>query len=163
MQPPLDSKISISLFLSKVYRVWFLRYSKSMNLYKETLTDHYRNPRNKKALSREDFASTVHNPSCGDSISWQGCVVNGKIVALAFEGKGCVISQGTASMLSEAVMHTSLSDCMSLQASFICSLIGLELGPTRLRCALLPLEALQQGIHAYQQADIIEKRKKNNA
>ena len=121
-----------------------------MNLYQEALTDHYRNPRNKRNLQGINFTSELHNPSCGDSISWQGYVDNGQVMAIAFEGKGCVISQGSASMLSEAVKDLTLEQIISLDAPFMLSLIGLELGPTRLRCALLPLEALQQGIITYQ-------------
>ena len=125
-------------------------YSKDMNLYQEALTDHYRNPRNKGTLQGANFASKLYNPSCGDSIVWQGMVEAGSVGAIAFEGKGCVISQGTASMLSAAVKGFSPDQIIALDAPFMLSLIGLELGPTRLRCALLPLEALQQGIIAYQ-------------
>jgi nitrogen fixation NifU-like protein len=125
-----------------------------MNLYQETLTDHYRSPRNRGFLQEQNkhsyqgisFVSELHNPSCGDSVSWQGFIGAGKVTTIAFEGKGCVISQGTASMLSERVMGMSPEQIMALDAPFMRMFIGLELGPTRLRCALLPLEALQQAV-----------------
>jgi nitrogen fixation NifU-like protein len=120
-----------------------------MDIYKEELTDHYRNPRNKGSLSAPDFSSQLHNPSCGDSCSWQGCISQGRVTALAFDGKGCVISQATASKLSVILVGKTVQECMALDGSFIRNLIGLELGPTRLRCALLPLQALQQGIARY--------------
>ena len=135
-----------------------------MNLYKEELTDHYRNPRNKGTLQEPDFASIQHNPSCGDSISWQGRIQAGIITALAFEGKGCVISQGASSMLSGAVLGQSRAYIMQLDSVFMRELIGLELGPTRLRCVLLPLEALQQGIIAYQSSlNVLSDHGNNNA
>lgn len=121
-----------------------------MNLYKEALTDHYRNPRNRGTLRGSNFASESHNPSCGDSISWQGSIVADKVNSVAFEGKGCVISQGAASMLSEVVIGKATQEIIALDTPFMLSLIGLELGPTRVRCALLPLQALHQGIIAYQ-------------
>lgn len=123
-----------------------------MNLYQEALTDHYRNPRNRGIIKNAHFASELHNPSCGDSISWQGLIEAGKAISIAFEGKGCVISQGAASMLSQAAKELTCEQIIALEAPFMLSLIGLELGPTRLRCALLPLEALQQGIITYQKA-----------
>jgi nitrogen fixation NifU-like protein len=125
-----------------------------MNLYKEALTDHYRNPRNRGTLRGSNFASESHNPSCGDSIAWQGHIGAGTVNSVAFEGKGCVISQGAASMLSEVVMSKTCQNVIALDTTFMLSLIGLELGPTRVRCALLPLEALQQGIMAYQKKEI---------
>lgn len=134
-----------------IYRVDFLGYSKDMNLYQAALTDHYRNPRNRGTLKGAHFASELHNPSCGDSISWQGRINEaGSVITIAFEGKGCVISQGSSSMLSEAIIGKSPEYILALDSQFMFSLIGLELGPTRSRCALLPLEALQQGIIAYQ-------------
>lgn len=117
-----------------------------MNIYQEELTDHYTNPRNRGTLHNPDFTSGMHNPSCGDSVSIQGCVEDGILLAIAFEGKGCVISQATASMLTEYAKGKSLAQLKELNADFMRSLIGMPLGPTRLKCALLPLEALQQGI-----------------
>lgn len=134
-----------------------------MNLYKEELTDHYRNPRNRGTFSGANFASEQHNPSCGDSVSWQGSIEAGQVKAIAFEGKGCVISQGTASMLSEAVKGLSPDAIIGLDTPFMLALIGLELGPTRLRCALLPLEALQQGIVSYQKSINIPDQRSSNA
>lgn len=116
------------------------------SLYQEIIIDHYRNPRNKGTLVNPDFTSTQHNPSCGDSISWVGRVQDGRITALGFEGAGCVISQATASLLSEAVINKSIKDIMDLDSSFMISLIGISLGPTRLKCALLSLEALKDGL-----------------
>lgn len=122
-----------------------MRYTMDF-LYQEVIIDHYRNPRNKGTLVNPDFASKQHNPSCGDSISWQARVIEGRIVELGFEGAGCVISQATASLLSEYVLNKLISEVNSLDSAFILSLIKIPLGPTRLKCALLSLDALKGGL-----------------
>jgi len=117
-----------------------------MNLYQEELMDHYRNPRHRGVLPAADFSSAEHNPSCGDSVSFQGSISAGVISSVAFEGKGCVISQGAASMLADFCKQKSVAEVVALDKAFVISLIGIPLGPTRLKCALLPLQALQQGL-----------------
>ena len=117
-----------------------------MNLYREKLMDHYRYPRNQGRLTKPDFTSGEYNPSCGDSISFDGRVKNNELIEIAFEGKGCVISQATASLLSGHCKGMEINAILALEKKDMLALIGMELGPTRLRCALLPLEALQGGI-----------------
>ena len=73
-------------------------------MYQEELLEHYKYPYNKKKLEGQpSFSTEQYNPSCGDSISMEGVVQNGILTKLCFQGKGCVISQATASMLSEYV------------------------------------------------------------
>ncbi len=120
-----------------------------MNLYQDVLIDHYRNPRNRGVLDHPDFKSGENNPSCGDSVSMSGRVKDDRLIAVSFEGAGCVISQAAASMLTEKVIGERLEDIMKLNAAFMRNLVGIELGPTRVRCALLALEALQKGIQEY--------------
>jgi nitrogen fixation NifU-like protein len=117
-----------------------------MDLYRQELMDHYQRPRNNGTLEHADFSSSRLNPSCGDSISFQGKVDQGKISDVRFTGKGCVISQATASMLSEKVKGLTVDEVMRLDKEAITTMVGIEFGPTRLRCALLPLEALQEGL-----------------
>lgn len=126
-----------------------------MNLYQETLLDYYRNPRNKGHIADPDFKSEQYNPSCGDKVSFEGTIQANTLQSVAFQGHGCVISLATASMLAEYASGKSLSDIHTLTTDFIISLIGISLGPTRLKCALLPLQALQEGLVHYQtQANI---------
>ncbi len=120
-----------------------------MNLYQDVLLDHYRNPRNRGILEPADFQSGEDNPSCGDSVSMYGRVQDGKLVAVSFQGKGCVISQAAASMLTQKVLGMDLHEIMKIDADFMRTLVGIELGPTRVRCALLALEALQKGVQEY--------------
>ncbi len=122
----------------------------SMNIYQEELMDHYRNPRHRGTLTHPDFDTGQYNPSCGDAVGMQGIIKDGKLVEISFEGKGCVISQAAASMLCEYALSRSTKELVSLSADDILELIKIPLGPTRLKCALLPLYALKEGIKEYQ-------------
>ncbi len=119
-------------------------------LYQQQLMDHYHNPRNQGTLDNADFKSGVLNPSCGDSVAMAGIVENRRLIIVMFQGSGCVISQATASLLTENVKGKLIDDIMVLDRHWIAQLIGMELGPVRLKCALLPLQALQEGIVHYQ-------------
>ena len=115
-------------------------------LYQKKLMDHFRNPRNKKVIANTSFASGKNNPSCGDSISMTGIVTDGIVIDLGFEGSGCVISQAAVSMLTQKCIGMSVEMVMSLTKEDILRMIGMDLGPNRLRCALLSIETLHKGI-----------------
>jgi nitrogen fixation NifU-like protein len=117
-----------------------------MNIYQQRLTDHYRNPRNRGVIDCPDFSSGVVNPSCGDEISLTGTVVDGTITAICFQGVGCVISQSAASLLTERVLTLTVAQARALGSDYMRTLVGIELGPTRLKCALLPLDALHAAL-----------------
>ena len=120
-----------------------------MNLYREKLMEHYRHPRNHGRLHEPDFTSGEYNPSCGDSITFDGRIADGFLTEVSFVGKGCVISQAAASMLTELSKAKKLDAILAMNKVTMLKLIGMDLGPTRLKCALLPLEALQTGIKNY--------------
>lgn len=120
-----------------------------MDFYKEELLDHYKNPKNNKTMENPEIDSLENNPSCGDSIRIQASVINDKLNVIMFTGQGCVISQATASMLTQACVGKTLHEVLHLNSNFILDLIGISLGPNRLKCALLPLQALQNGIKQY--------------
>jgi nitrogen fixation NifU-like protein len=120
-------------------------------IYREKLLEHYHHPHNVGTLERPDFSSTEYNHSCGDQIQMEGHIRDGVLVRLKFVGVGCILSQAVASMLTELCKGKSLQEVLALDKDYIMSLIGMSLGPTRLRCALLPLYAIQHGIQAYLQ------------
>jgi nitrogen fixation NifU-like protein len=101
-------------------------------------------------LENPDFSSGQFNPSCGDSIALDAKLQNDRIKEIFFEGKGCVISQATASLLTELAKGKTMVELLNLDEAAMLELVGIDLGPTRLKCALLPLEALQEGIKKYQ-------------
>jgi nitrogen fixation protein NifU and related proteins len=120
-----------------------------LNLYQEILMDHYRNPRNNGVIEGADFSAEQRNSSCGDEVLCTGIITNDTLGSVLFKGKGCVISQATASLLSEYVQNKSLTALLALDKDDITAMIGMPLGLVRLQCGLLPLMALQNGIRDY--------------
>lgn len=116
------------------------------NLYQDILLDHYHAPRYQKPLSVPDFSCREANPSCGDKVLVEGVVKDNILVDAYFSGSGCVLSQAATSMVLERCVGASVDDILSLGADDACALIGMDLGPNRLRCAMLGLSALQHGI-----------------
>jgi nitrogen fixation NifU-like protein len=115
-------------------------------LYKDILHDHYRNPRNKGTLENPDFASDDYNPSCGDGVSMQGTVKKNIITRVVFQGAGCVIRQATSSLLTEYASGKTVEQILAISDDDVQTMIGMQLGPMRLKCAQLPLSVLQQGV-----------------
>jgi len=111
--------------------------------------DHYQNPRNYGSLENPDFNSGEHNPSCGDIIAIQGLIENNQLKTIRFTAQGCVISVASASLLSEYVQGTPLEKISAITPEDMQKIIGITLGPLRLKCALLSLSALQKGIQTY--------------
>lgn len=123
--------------------------SMEQTLYKEELLDHYRHPRNHGSLSDATVIAQTLNPSCGDHIQLYAAFDGEKLSAIRFTGKGCVISQAAASMLTEQIIGLSLEHLEALDKDVMLNLVGIPLGPTRLRCALLALEALHRAVAQY--------------
>jgi nitrogen fixation NifU-like protein len=121
----------------------------SSSLYQELLVEHFKYPQNKKTVANPDFEVHEHNPSCGDRISMQGKIVDGILVDVGFNGSGCVISQASASILTEDCLDKSVPAILALTPEYMTALVGIPLGPTRLKCALISLQALQEGLREY--------------
>jgi nitrogen fixation protein NifU and related proteins len=117
-----------------------------MQLYHDKILDHYRFARNRGHLECPDFTADHHNPACGDVVGIEGCVADGLLINVVFTGTGCVISQAAASLLTEAVKGKAIAEIILLDAAFMLGLLGIKLGPTRMRCALVALYALQDGL-----------------
>ena len=115
-------------------------------LYREAILDHYKHPRYKGQLENPDIHYHDHNPFCGDVLTIELKVENDVIVAAAFDGRGCAISQATASMLMEEIIGKSLAEVKALDKEYILALLGIEIGPVRLKCALLSLKVLKAGV-----------------
>lgn len=117
-----------------------------MNLYQEELLDHYQHPRNRGTLPAPTGHAEVKNPLCGDLLSVDVLVRDGKVEEVAFLGEGCVISQAGASMLCELVLGKTVDEIRALGTPEIMQLLGLPPNPTRLKCGLLGLEGLQKAL-----------------
>lgn len=117
---------------------------KNTKLYHDQLLDYYKHPRNKGHLDNPTGTSTIFNPLCGDEVTVELLIENDVIIAAKFEGKGCVISLAAASLLTEQLMGKTVQELHTLTTQTMLDLVKIELGPTRLRCALLALEAAQK-------------------
>ena len=121
------------------------------DIYKEIILDYYRHPRNYGKLEKFDIDAHDSNPLSGDEIEMQLSVgADQKIEAIRYSGKGCAISQASASMLTELAKGKPLDWVRSLTKEDILSMLGNpELGPSRVKCALLGMKVLKVGVYGY--------------
>jgi nitrogen fixation NifU-like protein len=116
-------------------------------LYRDYILDHYKNPRNFGELDPHDREWHDHNPLCGDELGVHLIVdESGKIVDLRFHGHGCAISQASASIASEELIGMQADDVAALGADWVIDLLGIEISPTRRKCALLSLKVMRGAV-----------------
>lgn len=132
-------------------------------LYKEVILDHYKSPRNKRALPGAELSCKKNNPLCGDEITIHAHLLDGRVAGISFEGQGCSISQASASMLTEAVSGKSLEEAEGLAQRFrgmmegkvepeedtfgdLVALKGVVKYPVRIKCAVLAWDVLQEAL-----------------
>ena len=122
------------------------------DMYREVILDHYKNPRFKGELNPADISYQDDNPLCGDMIRIDLRVDdNNRVVECAFSGQGCAISQASASMLMEDIQGKSLEEIREYSRDDILDMLGIELGPVRLKCAMLSLKVLKVGAYGVQE------------
>jgi nitrogen fixation NifU-like protein len=118
------------------------------DLYRELIIDRYKNPHFRGELEPHDISYEDDNPLCGDHIRIDLRVDEENIVTeAAFSGRGCSISQASADLLLEEIIGRSLEDVKGMTKDDVLDLLGIELGPVRLKCALLPLKVLKAGAY----------------
>jgi nitrogen fixation NifU-like protein len=118
------------------------------DFYRENILDHYRHPRNKGHLEQPTHSHMEDNPLCGDTIAIALHVTDGNIIdQIRFDGEGCAISQASASMLTEMLQGKTLEDAKRLSKDDILDALGIQLGPVRLKCALLSLKVLKGAVY----------------
>lgn len=115
-----------------------------MNIYTETILDHYQNPHHFGKLKKPSIRATENNPLCGDSLTLELEVKNGLIKNIAFSGNGCAISQAAMSMLTDMVMGKKISVVRKIKPIHIYNLLQISISPARKNCALLGLYTLQK-------------------
>jgi nitrogen fixation NifU-like protein len=109
------------------------------DFYRDYILDHYRSPRNFGHLDAPDASAEDFNPLCGDEIRMEFNVENGIVADVRFSGKGCAISQASASMLTEAMKGMNLEDVARLSKDVVLENVGIGISPTRMKCAMLGL------------------------
>ena len=118
----------------------------SFDMYSEIILDHFKNPHNFGRLEGADAQAMDYNPACGDEVELFLKIKDGKILDVRFVGRGCAISQASASMLTDAIKGMKVSDASKLDRKFITGLLGVELSPTRLKCAHLSAGVLKSAL-----------------
>lgn len=114
------------------------------DFYKENILDHYRHPRNAGSLDQPTHSHEEHNPLCGDVIRLDLYVNDDNVIdQVAFKGRGCAISQASASMLTEMIKGKKLDEAKAISKEHILEALGIEIGPVRMKCALLALKVLK--------------------
>jgi nitrogen fixation protein NifU and related proteins len=116
-------------------------------MYREEILEHYQHPRHQGTLEHPDFSYEDANPLCGDRIRVDVKVDDGRIADVRFSGQGCAISQAATSMLCEKIVGMPLEDVKRLSRQDVLEMLGIELGPVRLKCALLGLKTLKAGLY----------------
>jgi nitrogen fixation NifU-like protein len=120
-------------------------------IYRELILDYYRNPRNYGKLDPHDISARDSNPLCGDEVEIQIRVTEDKRIGdIKFSGKGCAISQASTSMLTELAKGKPLEWVKSLSKEDMLKMLGTaDLGPARIKCALLSMKVIKSGVYSY--------------
>jgi nitrogen fixation NifU-like protein len=113
----------------------------------EYLLDHYKSPRNYGTLPDPDVSYEEGNPSCGDVVRLDLKVEDNKVKEVKFSGKGCVISQASASILSEMIVDKDLEQIKFITKDDVLEALGITVSPIRYKCAFLALKVLKSGLY----------------
>ena len=113
------------------------------DLYRDYILEHYRRPHNFGVIEDPTASFEGSNPLCGDRITLQLAVRDGVVERVGFTGRGCAISQASASLLTDEIKGKTIDDAAGMGSSDVLELLGIEISPARLKCALLSLETLQ--------------------
>jgi nitrogen fixation NifU-like protein len=116
------------------------------DLYRDYILEHYRRPHNFGVLEDASASHEGSNPLCGDRITMQLGIRDGKVAEVAFTGRGCAISQASASLLTDEVKGMTVEDAAAYRADDLLELLGIEISPARLKCAMLSLETLDAAL-----------------
>jgi nitrogen fixation NifU-like protein len=127
------------------------------DMYRQQILDHYRNPRNYGELEDPTFSHVGENTSCGDEIEvFVALDEEDHVEAVTFTGDGCAISQAAASLLSEEVRGMTVEELYELDRDDVLELLGVEVTPMRIKCAVLAEKVIQDGakLHEGEEVDV---------
>jgi nitrogen fixation protein NifU and related proteins len=141
-----DLKSSVSFMIASSLETSYATIGR-MDLYAETILDHFRHPRNTGALARATVKHEEHNHACGDSLHVWLLIEDGIITKTGWEGEGCAIAQASMSMLSEELAGKPMEEIVHLPAQVIYDMLGIPIGPRRFKCALMSLHTVKNALH----------------
>ena len=118
----------------------------SMDYYREYILDHYRNPRNYGTLEQPDAHAEDSNPLCGDQLAIDLRIEGDRVTEVRFQGRGCAISQASASMLSEMIEGQTVDEVIKLGKDEVLDALGISISPARTKCAFLSLRVLHRSL-----------------
>ena len=116
------------------------------DLYRDYILEHYRRPHNFGVLEDATTRYEGANPLCGDRITMMLGIRDGLVADVAFTGRGCAISQASASLLTDEIKGKSVDEVGKLTSADLLDLLGIEISPARLKCALLSLDTLEHAL-----------------
>ena|SRR5215213_8922356 len=117
------------------------------NLYNETILDHYNSPRNRGVLDAADFSHEDAGSVCGDEVRIDVRLAEGRVEVIAFSGRGCAVSQASASVLTSIVAGMTLDEVENLTNKDLLEATGIPAASARVECALLSLHVLRIGLY----------------
>lgn len=120
------------------------------DMYRERILDHYKRPRNHGELEDPTFSHRGENPVCGDDLTIDVGLDGDEITSIAFRGDGCAISQAAASLLTEELPGMTLEEVHELDRDDIVDLLGVDISPMRIKCAVLAEKIVQDGAKIYE-------------
>jgi nitrogen fixation NifU-like protein len=124
------------------------------DLYREVIIEHYKNPGYRGRLDPHDIQFADNNPLCGDHIEVTLRTDDqGNVADARFDGHGCAISQASADLLMESIVGKPIEDVKKLSKQDVLEMLGIDLGPVRLKCALLSLKVLKAGVYGLGEAN----------
>ncbi|HKP83706.1 MAG TPA: iron-sulfur cluster assembly scaffold protein [Pyrinomonadaceae bacterium] len=121
-------------------------------LYSDILLDHFRHPRNYGSLAAPDVSNEQFNPLCGDRIRLELKLDQSIVSEARFKGDACAISTAAASLLTELILGASIAELAGISDARLISMLESDIQPSRLPCALLPLQALREGLKNYRKS-----------
>jgi nitrogen fixation NifU-like protein len=129
------------------------------DFYREIIIDRYKRPQFRGSVDPHNISFEDENPLCGDNIRIEVRTDEaGHVIEAKFDGHGCAISQASADLLMESIQGKTIDEIKSLTKEDLLDLLGIELGPVRMKCALLSLKVLKAGVYGLGEAsdDLVE-------
>jgi|CXWL01.1.fsa_nt_gi nitrogen fixation NifU-like protein len=124
------------------------------NIYLDNIIDLYKNPLNQGILENPTVIHRAYSPLCGDDITLDLVIGDDKVTDVRHRGVGCAISQASISLLTEEIKGQPIDKILQMKPDYVVELLGIDLGPVRLKCALLGLEAIHEALGKFKKLSL---------